>query len=483
MWNPNLESLRIRWLHIYGYSPAKMSNFGTLRHTDGVQVSTRPVWIPAVATMLAAAMFAITIISLRPFRSSDTAIKAITDGDALNQLGYGALACVAIVGMLCLADSRRVATLLSPAWLVMLGFVAMGCLTAIDPSASARGAAFTVAAMIVICATLTLPRDGDAMASTIAFMCVAVLGICYAGVLLAPGLAIHSGAPPQPEHAGLWRGSFSHKNTAGPVMACIAFAAVYLYRRGWAWIGLMIFVAAMIFTIKTGSKTTVALVPLAVLVVVLPSIIGWRKATVLVFLLAVSAIAISTLGIVFIPPVKAMVHAYFPNLTYTGRTDIWTFAGEMLPKRLWTGYGFEGFWTTPIVDNTILPFDTEWDVRGAGHAHNGYLDIALTLGLPALIALVVAFIIEPARDYLRVPPRRENIFLGDLFMMILFFTLLNAFLESFFFRRADAIWLLFVFSALGLRMVARYPLQSSWRKQSRPLTPQAGWSHQYLADE
>ena len=45
-------------------------------------------------------------------------------------------------------------------------------------------------------------------------------------------------------------------------------------------------------------------------------------------------------------------------------------------------------------------------------------------------------------------------------MMVLLFTALNAFLESFFFRRADPVWLFLVFGVLGLRLVARFPIRS-----------------------
>ena len=54
--------------------------------------------------------------------------------------------------------------------------------------------------------------------------------------------------------------------------------------------------------------------------------------------------------------------------------------------------------------------------------------------------------------------RKENIFLGDFFMMVVLFTALNAFLESFFFRRADPVWLFFVFGMLGLRQVSLRPM-------------------------
>ena len=57
---------------------------------------------------------------------------------------------------------------------------------------------------------------------------------------------------------------------------------------------------------------------------------------------------------------------------------------------------------------------------------------------------------------MRIPQLKENIFLGDFFMMVVLFTALNAFLESFFFRRADPVWLFFVLGVLGLRLVARF---------------------------
>ena len=66
-------------------------------------------------------------------------------------------------------------------------------------------------------------------------------------------------------------------------------------------------------------------------------------------------------------------------------------------------------------------------------------------------------LIEPLRDFMRLPLRVENVRLGDLFMMIVLFTSLNAFLESFFFRRADPVWLFFVFGVFGLRLAARVP--------------------------
>ena len=63
-------------------------------------------------------------------------------------------------------------------------------------------------------------------------------------------------------------------------MACFSFAGLYLMRRGWKYRGLFLLVAAMIFMANTGSKTTAGLVPLTIMIVVLPGLIGMRQLTV-----------------------------------------------------------------------------------------------------------------------------------------------------------------------------------------------------------
>ena len=158
---------------------------------------------------------------------------------------------------------------------------------------------------------------------------------------------------------------------------------------------------------------------------------------------------------------KALAATYFPGLTYTGRTALWEFAGEMLVKQPWTGYGYRKL----LGDAGCCPIRCSPSTAPGNPDHrarpNGYLDIAVMMGIPALCVAVFTFIIEPARDYMRIPHRRENIFLGDFFMMAVLFTTLNAFLESFFFRRADPVWLFVVFAVFGLRLVARFPVKSS----------------------
>jgi O-antigen ligase len=68
-------------------------------------------------------------------------------------------------------------------------------------------------------------------------------------------------------------------------------------------------------------------------------------------------------------------------------------------------------------------------------------------------------LVQPVRDFLNCKRLRANIVAADFFMMILLFTALNAFMETFFFRRGDPVWMLMVFALAGLRLVATEPLK------------------------
>lgn len=433
-----------------------MSNTASLKRTERAPLAaafTRQ----GIATAVAAVLFTVILISFRPFQPGGA--ETLGDGgDIVNQLGFGSLGAISIFSLVALADPKVVRSLLSPSWLLMLGFFMLSVFLATDPPSAMRAASFTLIGILAMATVLALPRDAEAFSKVIIFTAIVVMGLSYVGLVVFPHEALHTADSQEPEHAGLWRGVFTHKNIAGPIMACFSFAGLYLYRRGQRAYGAIIFCAAMIFMFHTGSKTTAGLVPFSILIVVLPSLIGMRLGTPILFALAIGATALGTLGIVFLPPMKHLADIYFPDMTYTGRTTLWQFSGEMLAKRPWTGYGYESFWGTPLLLNQDQPFDRAWDIRTIVHGHDGYLDIAVLMGIPALCVAVYTFLIAPLRDYMRIPLRKENIYLGDFFMMVVLFTALNAFLESFFFHRADPVWMFFVLGVLGLRQVSLRPM-------------------------
>jgi len=405
-------------------------------------------------TAIASLLLAMLLISFQPFQPTGS---GTTGGNIVNQLGYGTLGAVSVLSLAAYANPRVVTALLSPSMLALLGFFMLSVLNAIDPPGAMRAAFFTLIGILGMAAVLAIPRDADAFSTVLAVAGLATIGLSCVGLVLFPNEAMHTASGPEPQHAGLWRGVFTHKNIAGPVMACLSFFGLYLMRRGLRWSGAILFAGAIVFILNTGSKTTAGLVPIAMMAVAMPGLFGVRPLVAVLFWLTMAGTATATLGIVFIDPLRHFAAEHFPDLTYTGRTTLWQFAGEMIVKKPWTGYGYESFWQTPLLEDPIKPFDREWDITNIIHGHNGYLDIAVFMGLPALAIAVWAFLIGPVIDFLRIPRLRENVLLGDMFMMMLMFTALNAFLESFFFRRADPVWLLFVFAIIGLRLTARFP--------------------------
>ncbi len=408
------------------------------------------------ATVLATAIFTLLIISFRPFQPAGAELEG--GGDLLNQLGFGALGALALFGLLTLVDRRVVAALVSPWWLVLIAFLGVSVLTAASPPDAMRGVLFTLIGMLAIAAVLALPADAERFSAMLATTALIILALNYYGIFFKPTVAIHGSAGVEPQHAGLWRGSFTHKNAAAPVMAFLCVTGIYLWRRRWRGIGILIAALAVIFLAKTGSKTALGALPLTIFLVLLPSICGLRFLTPALVLAAVIGMGLATLGIVFIEPLSSLHQALVPDLTYTGRTTLWAFMGEKLAERPWLGYGFASFWGTDMVTLSDQPFDRAWDIRGIVHGHNSYLDLAITMGLPALLVALIVFILLPLGDFLRTPLLKENVLLSEYFLMIASFALLNGFLESFFFRRADPMWLLFVFALLGLRLTARFPI-------------------------
>lgn len=432
-----------------------MSNIGNLKRTDA------PMAIPTrlIASLLAGLILCVLLVSFRPFQPASTAIAG-GGGDLVNQLGFGALGGASILAMIVLADPRRLLSLAGPMWIVMFGFVFLSTLVAVDPGAAQRAVIFTIIGVLCVIAVLALPPDMDGFSLALVIAATAVLGLSYIGLILVPDLAKHTAGEIESQHAGLWRGIFAHKNVAGPVMASFAFAGIYLIRRGWRKSGVPILAFALLFVAHTGSKTSTALVPMVILLVMVPGLFGLRMLTALLIVAALAGFFSFTIGTLFFPPIRELLLQMGADATFTGRTSIWQFGLEKLSETPWRGYGLESFWEAAVVRQAENPYYLDWDVRGIVHAHNGYLDIAIAMGVPALICAIVVLLVLPLVDYVRTLKKRENIFLSDFLMMCLTFSLMNAFLESFFFRRADPVWLIVVTACFGLRMTARIPLLS-----------------------
>jgi O-antigen ligase len=347
----------------------------------------------------------------------------------------------------CLATRANLALL---AWLLVVG-VAMS----VNPGISARRFVLTFLTFLLAAMLPALTRGSKHFAGLLALTAAAVLILSYLGVLLVPHLAIHQASDlGEPELAGAWRGIYGHKNVAAGVMAMFVYAGWFAARMGKPLAGALIALASFVFLVFSGGKSALAMVFVVAIVACAVDRAGsiWTKA--LVVLGPLALLSFLTVGSVASGAARAVLRALSIDPTFTGRTDIWKFAFEAISEHPWKGHGFEAFWYSEALRYGVED-KSRW-MTAVATSHNSYVDLALTIGIPGLALVFIAFVIAPLRDFHRILPTAENIALGRFFLVLWLFALYLGTLEAFFLSRASPMWFVLAMAVCGLRCTALF---------------------------
>jgi O-antigen ligase len=193
------------------------------------------------------------------------------------------------------------------------------------------------------------------------------------------------------ETAGSWRGVFPHKNVLGPAMAsalCVELLLTAEQRRlGWRWM----LVAFYVFLLVASRSAEAIVVGFLYLLGGVVYFLGTRsKATVTVSVILAMITVYAALLIFALEP-AAYLAALGKNSTLSGRTGVWELVTPLIKDRLWLGYGYHAMWA--VDDPVTIAVDRAVGGWGVTGAHNGYLEIALQLGLVGL-GFMVALILS-----------------------------------------------------------------------------------------
>ena len=232
-------------------------------------------------------------------------------------------------------------------------------------------------------------------------------------------------------------------------MAVCVIIGIFIARVRNVVVGGTIVVAAGIFLLHSGAKTSIGLLPLTL---ALGAIVLWLRSTALRLLVVVGGVLlfnIVTLGSVFLDPVHGLLEAVMSDPSFTNRDDVWRFAAEHALDRPLTGYGFEAFWRTSAVVYGGSSIET-WAAR-TSDAHNSYLNVAITMGLPALALVVVWLHVQTILDIGRSERIGNDRALAALFVQIWMFGIFTGCLESTFFINGGPVWLTVLMAVFGLR--------------------------------
>src|SRR5262249_50110753 len=171
------------------------------------------------------------------------------------------------------------------------------------------------------------------------------------------------------------------------------------------------------------------------------------------------ALNLFTIGSLFVAPVRAINEQLLSDPTFTGRTDIWQFAIDKILERPWLGHGFGAFWETEeTVYAPELANIAGNESASASHAHNGFLDLALTTGIPGLALGLLWTLVVPLRDLQRCNAAGAHPELTTLFLRIWLFGLYTCCFESVLFDHGAPHWFAMLVAMFGLRYLSTLQL-------------------------
>ena len=186
---------------------------------------------------------------------------------------------------------------------------------------------------------------------------------------------------------GRFRGVFAQKNALGLVaaigaMTCVALvlsATHHRWREGF--LG-AVFVSVLFMS---GSRTSlVALIGGVVVVVVAAGIKSERTRTTTVgtCLVAMAGIVAWVVAVGTAAPLRLLGR----DQTLTGRTELWHAVEHAIGSKPVAGWGFGGFWSQSHGPSQQLLQSVNWDALSS---HEGFLEMALNLGLLGTVSVLV----------------------------------------------------------------------------------------------
>ncbi len=403
-------------------------------------------------------IFLLFWVTVRPFTDlrDPSVLLAEEQGNILQQLV--SLSLFAASGLYLLKNWQIALKMLSPLLILLLGWQFVTVFTSDYSAIAFRRYIFSITAIVTAMAWIILPENTQHFQKMIKYLSLFILLLSYFGVIFMPEISIHNMAEVlELVNAGSWRGHFAHKNIAGPAMIVLIIYNLYLLRKEDFLIPAINIILATIFLIYSNNKTSIGLVLIALLVAQIIRTVRILPLQLLAFFIPIILMAALTIGTVLNFSLYDLVSSAISDPSFTGRTDIWKFAFEQLRAHPWIGFGFDTFWNMSNLVNGGYDIET-WAAR-AGHAHNGYINLALSSGAIGVILFAIWMLFSPLLDYNRSQKNGNDPALATMYLRIWVFMMLYANLESPFFAPRGQVWFSLLAAVLALRLHARVKIR------------------------
>jgi O-antigen ligase len=403
------------------------------------------------------AFLLLIFVGLQPFAVRDGsaligAEAATGAGDALRQFAFAT-----VFGLIVFASVRekgyRAFAAAPPVLALLLVWCLISSLWSPEPGISLRRAALE--SVIVLSAMMSASALGPARSFQI-------FGWVLAGVLVVNWLsipvihqAVHLPGDSEPQLVGDWRGLYFHKNIAGAVSA---ISAIVFFFRAWdrqRWIDIALCIAAIGFAIMTRSKSSLALLPVALAAGTIYRL-AWRSALDRLIVTVLVAIAASAAAAFLLADQSAIARLFSDPTEFTGRAEIWQAELSFIRDHPWLGSGFGSFADTGTLSPLHDYVGGDW-VNAVAHGHNAYLQLFVTIGSVGFCLALIGLVVLPLMGFVR--ERSGRVAEVAMPFAIFVFIVLHNLLESDFLEGDGPAWVAFLLAlaALGWKRAAYDP--------------------------
>ncbi len=286
-----------------------------------------------------------------------------------------------------------------------------------------------------------------ALLSLIVCVLVPSYGVVGEGLIVGQEELVHSGA---------WRGIYNHKTFLGSIMSLGSLIILFCgldklqYRHPW-----VIFSAFLVSIFVLLRSTTIAALVVFIISVFLILFFQMeRKRFDLFIILFLGFVLVGSLIVsVIVSNADAIFGSFGRDATISGRTLIWPLLIDKIQERPWLGYGYNTFWKGGW-EGEVADI---WRALIAGfeppHAHNGFLEICLDIGLLGLGIFLIWFVFSCLRSLAWL--HKNQTIEGIAPIILLIHILLLSLTESYF-MRGNIYWLIYVTMTLSIYRKTQY---------------------------
>jgi exopolysaccharide production protein ExoQ len=252
---------------------------------------------------------------------------------------------------------------------------------------------------------------------------------------------------------GAWRGMYPHKNLCAPMTAYFLSVGFYLPMAGFLSRSCRVAYVVLSIVLIGMSQSRAGWIMLAFIFVYVVAVQITQKigrTDRLVVLLLGTMISFGWLSFV-LSNLRGITYLLGKDPTLTGRTEIWNATMNSAMKRPMLGYGYMGFWRGFQGEAVNASLAKGGVLTGA---HNGFLNIWLTLGAVGLVLVLYTFI-RALRDGVSCLRNGKSSYLSWCLCIVLL-TILHSMDETQAMVPNDLTWILYILACVGLSEGARH---------------------------